>query len=373
MVRHGVHQQYKRELLHCKRQFEQILLQQEQGYLAKFTTFSATISHLLPAIARYQHEPLFHQALLNQVFTGFDQAFLGAGDVVQLQGDHQAAIVPGQARIFCTYHLGSYRLLTSVLFRRGVDCVLLVGSQMHRTQGAKLMAHIEALRQQRDLKNSFSLVEVGSPSAVMVVLRALKAGKSLIVYVDGSPETAPQPGEADKFATLQFGPCEVLARKGVGYLSYLSKVAVVPVISYRQPDLLNVMEFLPDMTPDNTPDRDTYCQTVMQRLYDVFWPYLNRYPSQWEGWNYLHGFLKLPASQLSGNRRVPQCPVFNQERYTLCDFADSPVLFDRQSFETYEISPDLRDLLTDLAGQPLVAELVGDALFGELVEKEILC
>ena len=374
---------YRQELELCRQKFAAIDLRKEQGYLVKFTTFSANLQNLLPTIPRSEHESLFQELLLQQVFTSFDQVFLDAGELVKLKGCADELLQPNGARIYCTYHLGSYRLLTSLLFRRGVDCVLLVGSNMNRQQGDGLHEHIEGLRQQYGLTNLFRIVETGQPSAVMTLLRELKAGRSLIVYVDGSPETAPKPGEGSQFLPVQLGDREVFTRKGVGYLSHLSGATIVPVVSYRKPNLTNVVECLEPIAPGTHTDRETYCAETMQRLYDGFSPYLNRYPGQWEGWNFVHDFLKpeIPPRTMQHLRRgadnprvrALNRPVFNEDRYSLCDLEEAPVLFDRRCYETYEISPDLRDLLLNLGEVDSVEEMVGAELFGELVEKEILC
>lgn len=365
-------QLYKQELENCREHFERVDLPKERGYLMKFTTFSATVHNLLPSVPRQEHETMFRNLLLQQLFTTFDQQCLSAGDLVKLRGTHKLLKKADEPRIYCTYHLGSYRLLTSVLFRKGVDCVLLVGTNMNRTQGDGMAEHIEGLRQKHGLTNVFRVVETGSPSAGLTVLRELKAGRSLIVYVDGSPETAPEPGEETQFLSVRFGDRRVLTRKGVGYLSHAAGVPIVPVVGYRQPDMTNVLHCLKPILPIVRSDREIYCQEAMQQLYDAFWPFLNRYPDQWEGWNYIHSFLEPEKrTHKSGGGRTHR-PAFNEERYSLCDLQQAPILFDRQLYQTYEITQDLRDLLLNLNEVESIEELVGEDVFGELMELEVL-
>jgi KDO2-lipid IV(A) lauroyltransferase len=364
---------YKRELAHCREQFKRVDLQKERGYLMKFTTFSANVENIMPSIPRNKHETLFRELLLQQMFATFDQQCLSAGDLVKLSGARDVITQNEGAKIYCTYHLGSYRQLTSVLFRKGVDCVLLVGSNMNREQGGGMTEHIGALREKHGLTNVFRVVETGSPSAGLTILRELKAGRSLIVYVDGSPETAPEPGEETQFLSIRFGHRRIMTRKGVGYLSHAAGVPIVPVIGYREPDSTNVLHFLSPIRPIRQSDRDMYCQEAMQQLYDAFWPYLNRYPGQWEGWNYIHSFLEPELPNHSLYRRQSARPTFNRDRYTLCDLEQAPVLFDRRLYQTYEITEDLRDLLLNLSTIDSVEGVVGQEMFGELVEMEVLC
>ncbi|GAB3555711.1 hypothetical protein GCM10027577_42110 [Spirosoma fluminis] len=366
-------QLYNQELTRCREHFERVDLQKERGYLMKFTTFSANVQNILPSVPRSEHETMFRELLLQQIFTTFDQKCLTAGDLVKVRGMKDLLKQTNGPKIYCTYHLGSYRLLTSVLFRRGVDCVLMVGSNMNRSQGGDMTEHIEALRQKHGLTNVFRVVEAGSPAAGLTVLRELKAGRSLIVYVDGSPETAPERGDEDKFLSVRFGQRRVLTRKGVGYLSHAAGVPIVPVVSYREPDLTSVLHCLKPIRPISHSDREMYCQEAMQQLYDGFWPYLAKYPGQWEGWNYIHSFL-MPEKLKNGVFGIkPARPAFNQERYSLCDLEEAPVLFDRKLYQTYEITEDLRDLLLNLNTVDSVEELLGQDMYSELMEMEVLC
>ncbi|GAB3896696.1 lysophospholipid acyltransferase family protein [Spirosoma agri] len=363
---------YKQELTRCRDHFRQIDLEKEKGYLMKFTTFSANVENIMPTIPRSQHETMFQELLLQQIFTSFDQKCLTAGDLVKVRGSEELLVKQDGPRIYCTYHLGSYRLLTSVLFRRGVDCVLLVGNNMNRTQGDDMTEHIESLREKHGLTNSFRIVEAGHPTAGLTVLRELKAGRSLIVYVDGSPETAPQPGEEDKFLSVTLGDRRVLTRKGVGYLSHATGVPIVPVVSYRQSDLTPVLQCLDPIRPIRNSDRDMYCQEAMTQLYTAFWPFLKRYPAQWEGWTFVQSFLQPEEPKSKRFAGWPAKPTFNQDRYSLCDLEQSPILFDRRSYQTYEITEDLRDLLLNINTVDSVEGLVGKEMFGELMEMEVL-
>lgn len=363
---------YKQELSRCREHFQQLDLQRERGYLMKFTTFSANVENIMPSIPRSEHETLFQELLLQQIFTTFDQQCLTAGDLVKIRGSQELLRKQDGPKIYCTYHLGSYRLLTSILFRRGIDCVLLVGSNMNRSQGDDMTEHIEALRKQHGLTNVFRVVEAGHASSGLTVLRELKAGRSLIVYVDGSPETAPEPKEEDKFISVPLGERRVLTRKGVGYLSHATGLPIVPVVSYRQQDLTNVLRFLDPIKPIRHSDRDMYCREAMTQLYNAFWPYLKRYSAQWEGWLFIHSFLEQQEQTHRVSGIWPSRLTFNESRYSLCDLEQAPVLFDRRSYHTYEITEDLRDLLLNLHTVDSVEGLVGKEVYDELIELEIL-
>jgi KDO2-lipid IV(A) lauroyltransferase len=364
---------YRKELVRCREHFSRVNLSQERGYLMKYTTFSANVENIMPFIPRTEHEDLFRELLLQEIFTSFDQRCLTAGDIVTTSGREEFLVNNKEPFIYCTYHLGSYRLLTSLLFRKGVDCVLLVGSNMKESQGNILTEHFEALRQKYSLTNTIRLVDAGSPTAGLTLLREIKAGKSIITYVDGSAETGPEPGEEDKFIPVQFGNRRVLTRKGVGYLSHATGVPIIPVIAYRNPDLTNVLHVSNPIKPIRNSDRDMFCQEAMQQLYDNLWRHVQRYPGQWEGWSHIQIFLE-PETDKSANVSSPWAttPTFNGQRYSICDLEEAPVLFDRRTYQIYEITDDLRDLLLNVETVESIEELVGKEVYNELREMEVL-
>jgi len=69
---------YRKELARCREHFDRVDLTKERGYLMKFTTFSANMENIMPSIPRNEHESLFRELLLQQVFTTFDHQCLSA-------------------------------------------------------------------------------------------------------------------------------------------------------------------------------------------------------------------------------------------------------------------------------------------------------
>ncbi|MFC5412565.1 hypothetical protein ACFPMF_24785 [Larkinella bovis] len=370
--------QYQRELSRCRQQFESLDLRKEKGYLFKFTTFSASVQNILPEIPVEKHEALFQKLLLQQVYTTFDQQFLTANDLIQAQGPVKSLIQSKRPHIYCTFHLGSYRLMATYLYRNGVDVALMVSKGTYQEQGNDIWATIKGLQKKHNLTNSFQMLDAEQPSSTLQVIRELKAGTSLVIFIDGVTSTTGLNRQEDKEVQVRFGNQNVWARKGVGFLSYVTKTPIVPVIGYRERNLNNVLSFLDPIVPETDSDRDTYCQHSLQRLYDVFWHYLNKYPEQWEGWNYIHKFLdqrelEQKADTYASPRHRPKKRVaFNQDRYSICDLEDAPVLFDRRLYITYEISPDLRDFLLQLGAIETPEDVLGTEMYLDLLSKQII-
>lgn len=378
-------QRYRKELGLCRRRFQALDLRQEKGYFFKYTTFSANMQNLLPEIAAARHEPLFQEMLLQQVYTTFDQQFLSACDFARVTGPGQTTLNSGKAHIYVTFHLGSYRLLNNFLFRSGVDLALMVGSKVYHEQGPEVHETIEAIRQKHKLTNSFRMIDAEDSSSTLQTIRELRAGKSLLIYIDGMTGSTGVNRREDKELRVRLGSSQVWTRKGVGFLSHMAHVPIVPVLCHRDKDLNNILSFRQPISPDNCSDREEYCQKSLQTLYDEFWGFLKQYPSQWEGWTYIHNFLDIAAMEaavthertydglpVKSNRNVRRIS-FNEDRYTLMDLASAPVLFDRRLYLTYEISADLRDFLLQIGSVDSPEEVLGSDLYLDLLSKQILC
>ena len=370
--------QYQRELDRCRQQFESLDLRKEKGYLFKFTTFSASVQNILPEIPIEKHEDLFQKLLLQQVYTTFDQQFLTANDLIQTKGPIRKLVNSQHPNIYCTFHLGSYRLLTTYLYRNGIDVALLVSRGTYQEQGKDIWATIKGLQKKHNLTNSFQILDAEQTSSTLQVIRELRAGTSLVIFIDGVTSTTGLNRQEDKEVQVRFGAKNVWARKGVGFLSYVTKTPIVPVISYREKNLNNVLSFLDPIVPEADCDRETYCRLSLQHLYDSFWQYLTRYPEQWEGWNYIHKFLDQHELEQQADSYQPPRPrpkkrvAFNQERYSICDLEDSPILFDRRLYVTYEISTDLRDFLLQVGTIETPEEVLGTDMYLDLLSKQII-
>ncbi|MFD1144956.1 hypothetical protein ACFQ4C_27755 [Larkinella insperata] len=370
--------QYQRELDRCRQQFESLDLRKQKGYLFKFTTFSASVQNILPEIPIEKHEELFQKLLLQQVYTTFDQQFLTANDLIQTKGPVQELITSPRPNIYCTFHLGSYRLMATYLYRNGLDVTLMVSSGTYQQQGKDIWTTIKGLQKKHKLTNSFQMLDAEQPSSTLQVIRALQAGTSLVIFIDGVTSTTGVNRQEDKEVQVRFGAQNVWARKGVGFLSHLTQTPIIPVIGYREKNMNNVLSFLDPIIPEAGCDRESYCRRSLQQIYDLFWHYLTKYPEQWEGWNYIHKFLdqheleQHADSHKLQRHRLTKRVAFNHERYSICDLEEAPILFDRRLYLTYEISSDLRDFLLQIGTIETPEEALGTDLYLDLLSKQII-
>ncbi|MFN8344912.1 MAG: hypothetical protein U0X91_07910 [Spirosomataceae bacterium] len=360
---------YRRALLDCEEALNRVNLSQEEGYLVRFAIFSANLTNFLPEIPVSEHAELFKKLLTNLAFESFDRNILNIRDLCTVKGNAEALEVTDKPKIFCTFHMGSYRIIANMLIRKGHHFSTIVRKEVYHQQWESLMDYTAKMKQKYATDSEVRVLNAEDPNIVLKLLRELKAGRSLLVYLDGNVGS----GE-EKPAQIDFLSQKINLRKGMPYLSYISGIPLLPLISYRRPDFSNIMYVGEPLVIDKTLSREEYSSASLQQLFDFFAKYVASFPEQWEGWNYIHQALNNQEEEIkpmppSAYRRVNY--EFNQSRYSIFELQNASVLFDKRHYSTYEISDSLRKyLLKSPFTNP--KRILGTPVFQELVRQEIL-
>src|SRR5690606_8694115 len=86
--------------------------------------------------------------------------------------------------IVCTYHSGSYRLINKVLAEADVPFALVVNKTVLRQESDSFQKQFD--RVTPGFPESLHLIDAEEPTALLKMIRTLKSGKNLVVYVDGN-------------------------------------------------------------------------------------------------------------------------------------------------------------------------------------------
>jgi lauroyl/myristoyl acyltransferase len=364
---------YRSLLEECRQTTNQINLDNDEGYLVRLAIFSANLTNFLPAIPYTQHQALFKESICNTAYENFDWNILGISDLTAIYDRNSTLSSKTKQFIFCSFHLGSYRVIANYLFKNSYDFSILVRGEVFERQAEDLIECSRRVGEKYGVKADFRIHNAENPDVLLKVLRELKEGRSLLVFVDGNTGSG---NSTEKLDAISFLGQDIQVRKGVGYISHLSNVPILPVISYRKANLQNVLEAKDIIYPDKTLSRDHYSQHVNQRLYDLLAQYLVKYPEQWEGWNYVQQFLA--QNQIIENT-VTETPKahnksiyrFNYSRYCLINLQKAPILFDKKNYTTFEISVDLHEYLSNKT-YPNPKHTLGARVFNQLLQEQVM-
>lgn len=291
----------------------------------------ANLMHFFPHMDAERRKSVIAEVFFQQRMAARDYANHGlieATDIADLAGvlGPAAGATP---RIYCTYHVGSYRHFFHVLARAGIDCMLFMAGKTMELQGESIL---------RAANNAWpgklDMINAEASSSLLSGARALKRGKSVVIYIDGNAGVGAN-WQSDKLRPVPFFGKTLLARTGIAYLSHLSGVPIVPVTCRRGEPASLTLTLHPALAPDGTA-RDAYVRETTAALYAVLEREIAATPGQWEGWLYVHKYLQKRQGpvvrELSHKPDVRPESVLqaNLAKFAVLMFGDKPVLLDKQ-------------------------------------------
>ena len=312
-----------------------------RNYLATYSTTDAAF---------------YEQVMQHRDWASLDEEEEEAYEMTQLTGDMSFLVdIHTRPRVFCTLHLGSYRLINHFLVRHGVQFTLVVDNATLEQQGAKFLALHAASSAYAGC--TFRILNAESASIGLQMIREIKAGRSLLFYIDGNTGVGGMGRQDEKVVPISFLDRHILARKGIAFLAHVTRSPIVPVAAFRHDEVNFEMHFFVPIVPDAQKPREAFAAETTQHIFDLFATLLRRYPEQWEGWLYMNHFVDQAAlhqkyAPQPGAAERPVHPVFNQERYAIFCQADSLQLFDQFTYQSFNISEQLAALLRQLDTLP---------------------
>lgn len=264
-------------------------------YYYPFAAFSANLGLFLPRIPMSQHPELFRQTLLNQRLANLDEYYLP-----QLQihwapgGELDFERLRASPAIVCTYHTGSYRLLSYLLMEQHISIALLLASKVIHEQGEGMMAH--AMQIGKRSGTTCTLIDAEQPMAGLHILKALRQGATVVAYVDGNTGVLANRENAN-LTTVRFIGKEIRVRKGLPQLARRAGADLYGVMALRNADYTPLMVCARFVSPNHLGDEGGAAdQHVMQLFYADLEKAVKGNPWLWENWFYLHEQLNWHSS-----------------------------------------------------------------------------
>lgn len=271
--------------------------------------------------------------------------------------------------IYCSFHYGSYKLISCILHEKNVNFAVVANKVILDSAKKRFIALHESELVRSDKKLDLQFIDANSNSGIVKMIRTLKEGKSLLIYIDGGNGLHGLNNNGEKTTTVNFLNEKIYSRTGVAFLSNYLKVPIVPVISQRDPNYgkINVTFF---DAIDPTINTDAVIALTTQKLWNIFSEKVVNDPTQWEGILYANHFLlsdnKCERTEIQENIEYK----FNNESFDFLTVNDNEsFLYDYRNSLTFKLSKKINDLLYLLnkSDKPyLFSELL------EVVHKEVL-
>lgn len=317
----------------------------------------ANLRHFYPDWDSARYRAVIAEVLHMQALAQVEQSIVPLMDCTVLE-DRSGVLADGRAagaHIFCTYHLASYRRFYLYLKQAGIDFVLLMSGDTMLRQAEWILEDSRMVSAQQGWGGNLSIIDAESPSGLLQCARALRRGLSVLVLIDGNSGA----GGMQNLQPVPFLGRELMARTGVATLSHLTGTPIVPVVCGRDAVQLQ-MTLHQAIVPGHVP-RDTYVRATTQALYDLLAQSVAQNPGQWEGWLYVHNFLRRQAGALAGAGAAYRPELLPQqhigadvEQFAMLYFGTQAVLLNKTRHRFTVLDSETADAYRAVAagGQP---------------------
>lgn len=344
----------------------------------QFNMVSASLSNFLPAIDFSRHNDIYKQILLHKKLSILEQGSYQILDFVETENFNSEVIslLKNRPTIICTFHTGSYRVINLLLARHKIPYSLVIGKDITEKEGelfSSLFNHLPGNGQKNDLR----IINAENAKAGVQMLRELKEGRTLVLYIDGNTGSGTTTTINENRCAANFLHQQIFARKGISFLAHVADVPILTIASYRKSWDEIKLHFFDPIYPDKKKDRDKFALETTQQIYDLVAPLIKSYPEQWEGWLYIHkvaNILNPEIQPLSFN--LPVVPTekigFNSQLFGIFKLHSVPFLLKKNTYSFYEVDVELYDLLAGCIERPARREYFENNVFQQLYKQGVL-
>lgn len=204
----------------------------------------------------------------------------------------RALAAEGNGLILCSFHLGPFRFIPFDLGLLGLRMLL----PLDRAAFEDTAAARETLDAR--MQGLFGLTPVDIGSSMVALLKALRRGDILFVYLDGNTGLDGFTGDQGR-TEITFEGLPIRVKSGIPRLAAATGATLLPLIAVRQPDGTGRVFLDEPIRPGGRlkgEAREVFVRETTQALYDVLATRYRTHPDQWDSVAYLHRW-RVPTSE----------------------------------------------------------------------------
>lgn len=305
-----------------------------------FSLFAANVKRFLNAsLTPLELEEAYKNVLFSQRLAGLEQYhitnLLNSKIINKYGVDFDLIKNKAKPTIFATFHLGSYRLLNSYLYERGLKNVLIVRGRVFEEQLESIFNEVKpSLRKKKD--SDIIILDANDRRSIFRIKQLISKGYCLTVYLDGNTGVNDKKGVFTKnHLEIPFLNGQINIRKGVGQLAYLIGADLIPVFSYRDVNHTNNIEFLSRIKFKDFKNKD-FIEESLKICYAHLENYLLQYPWQWECWTYIHNWIDMNVNANDTESKN----VLNKNKFLPFYLNDSEYLMNLKTYKILQLKKD---------------------------------
>ncbi|UVO55978.1 hypothetical protein [Sphingomonas sp. SUN039] len=237
------------------------------------------------------------------------------------------------------------RIVPAVLAHAGLDLTLLIDKDVNAQQGEQFAQAIGAETAAMGWRpDRVTIRDTSSPSFMLSVLRDLKRGRSVLVYIDANKGLRPSSERNEEnLAAIPFLGHELLSQRGIVALSARSGAPLRSILATR--DDLDCGPYRFSIAPIDVADDSE--ASACAKLWQPLEAAIRIDVQPWEALRYANQYINFaPRSVAKSRTGASEANAFNHFRFRVIEFEDDDTyLYDRFARRLRKVSGRLAALL----------------------------
>lgn len=309
----------------------------------EYALFLANMKRFFPLNNREEYKNFYLDLLYHKWLSGIEQyyvKFLRRSKIINNSSYNLNDLTFEKPLIFTTFHLGSYRLFNSFLFEKGFKIALIIDESVYIKQQMDILKNVKPLLNKKD-SSDIVILNVKDKSSIFKLKTLISQGYIMSVYLDGNTGLNKDDENFSKsYISIHLFNNKVYVKNGVGKLALLLNADIIPVISHRDEKEINHITFYKEISILDFENKKDFPDKSIEKVYQIFEKKLEKYPTQWESWLFLHRWIKRNFTT-NFNPVTNLKYKFNYDRYVFFKVKETNFLFDMFDYKSYPLENEL--------------------------------
>lgn len=328
------------------------------------------------------YKDLLYNQLLNELDLNYHHKYL-TREIISIKGQ-----VPkdNKAAIYCSFHFGSYVHVTTAL--RMLNKNFSVVSR--KTTGSNI---IKWEKDEHDDSNDYfhhsKTIDPEALDSSFQIFNTLKRGRSILLYIDVFSSKSELNSKRNKEFNIMNS--KFFITSGIPEISKKINIPLVPVVCERTPDHKLEINFY-DAVCNGDTTTENYAKKSFQECFDVFSRHLEKYPAQWDQWQFIHNnLIETPKNNPKGMSFIKRIKrffihkkkisvksiiTFNEKDFQIFQQEGDDYLLNINNYKCFKITPQLSIILQRLNRNKFtlqeVREFLNPTLYSDLVSQKVI-
>ncbi|SDE78349.1 lysophospholipid acyltransferase family protein [Riemerella columbipharyngis] len=306
---------------------------------SQYNLMSGSLFKMLPKLKYEKHYDVFNGIQLHNTLTKFEQTSEDVLDYITIENLSRETLelLKNNPCVISTFHFGSYRVLNKYLVENNISYTAIAPRSI-------IESDKECFEKNMFIKGDAKFIEFEAPNVAFQILRELRSGRSVFVYLDGFRGNLNN--ISSECAIINFLEQKLYVKKGIIQLASIANVPLITGLSYRKSKNDVRLHFFDPIQDDKSKDREDFVQDTLENVYNQFSYFVNQYPEQWEAWMYLYKQMVIETNTQEYEKKEVidfnnSQLYFNSKRFGIFKILDENFLFDRYKFISYSIDENL--------------------------------